>query len=247
MIRGIYAAASAMLAGMTTQGLKAHNAANVDTPGFKQVITSFEEFTKVLHQRSVVDPLMGQAYIDQMLPQGIDTIPIQTDFGQGPLRATNEPLDFAITGAGFFRIETPDGERYTRDGRFLVDAEGQLVTVDGHYVLNDSGEPIDLPVGEVTAAADGGLYVDGELADRLGVAAFDDPGSELVRDTPNAFSATGEPAGEEIGTIQQGYLEMANVNAVKLMTGAKTYEAAQRTLQMQDELLGRAIQALGKF
>jgi flagellar basal-body rod protein FlgF len=182
---------------------------------------------------------------------GVESAPEVTDFTQGPLQTTDNDLDVAIDGPGFFRVETPDGERYTRDGRFLRDAEGQLVTVDGFYVLDDNGQHIQLEDGTVEIAGDGSITVDGEEAAVLGLAEFDDPAAELTRDGNNTFAASGQPNGENTSLIKQHALEGSNASASQIMTQLvevlRTYQAAQQMVQNQDELLGRTISSLGRI
>jgi flagellar basal body rod protein FlgG len=252
MIKGLYAAASAMLAGLTRQQALAHNVANMDTPGFKELLVSMDDYvdTAVVHPPGGVNNLTGLRSLGD-LGLGVETAPEETDFTPGGLQFTAQPLDVAIQGPGFFRIQTPSGERYTRDGRFTKDAEGQLVTVDGYQVLDDGGQPIDLPEGPLSLLPDGTLTAGGQTVAKLGLAAFEDPAAELTRDLPNLFAAAGAPGGEELGTVSQGYLEMANVNPAELMTQmvavTRAYEAAQRMVQAQDELLGQTISSLGRL
>lgn len=248
MIKGIYTAASAMLAGIHKQNLKAHNVANLDTPGFKQVFTTAEEFRRT-------EVTASQSFLSSESPKligslglGVATTELQTKFGDGALQLTGHPLDFAIQGMGFFRILTPEGERYTRDGRFLRDSEDQMVTVDGYFVLDDSGGPIQLPSGEFSVDQTGAIRTGNDLVARLGVAEFNDPAAQLERGDGNFFRATGEMQAEPgNSTLHQGYLEQSNVNAVDMMIGFGTYEAAQVFVQVQDELLGRTISTVGKI
>jgi flagellar basal-body rod protein FlgF len=252
MIKGLYSAASAMIANLARQGALAHNVANLDTPGFKQVLISMDDFV----QTSVTYPPGPTAGFTQLrqigdLGLGVEASPEITDFAPGSWQSTGQPLDLAIQGPGFFRVQTPDGERYTRDGRFQRDTNGNLVTVDGYLLLDTAGQPITIPEGDPSIAADGTIIVDGQAAGQIGLAAFADPANELERDLPNTFAATGEPTGEELGIIQQGYLEMANANPSQLMSQmvavGRAYEAAQQMVQTQDELLGKAISSLGNF
>ena len=260
MIKGFYAAASAMLAGPTRQNLISHNLANVDTPGFKQVMTSLDDFVETSvstrpelvtfpHPARLVSTPRGLGD----LGLGVETITPVTDFENGALRQTGVLTDLALTGSGFFRVQTPEGERYTRDGRFLRDVDGSLVTVDGFFVLDDAGAPLQLPEGTLAVDGTGALTVDGQPAGQLGLAAFTDPAAELTRDPEqgNLFIAAGGPTGAIVGGVQQGYLETANLNPAQLMTQmvavGRAYEAAQRLVQVQDELLGRAVASLGRL
>jgi flagellar basal body rod protein FlgG len=272
MIKGLYAAASAMLADVNRQGVLAHNIANMDTPGFKQVLISLNDFyeTPVVHPPESATVPAGVP-VPAMLPfsasprlsylgklgLGVENDPEETDFADGGLQSTGQALDMAIQGLGFFRVETPSGERYTRDGRFQRDAAGQMVTVDGYRVLDANGQPIELPEdGILSVANDGTLFVNGEEVGRLGIAYFANPETDLVRDLPNAFAAAGTvleqpPEGQAAGVVVQGFLEGANVNPGQLMTQmvqvTRHYEAAQQMVQNQDELLGRTIASLGRL
>jgi flagellar basal body rod protein FlgG len=198
-------------------------------------------------------PTAGPSYLRQIgeLGLGVETSPEITDFTPGGLRQTGQPLDIAINGPGFFRVNTPNGERYTRDGRFLRDVQGNLVTVDGYFVLNDGGQPIRLDEGEVAVGPDGTIFINGLPSGAIGLAAFTDPEAELTRDLPNTFAASGAPTSTVRGTVQQGFLEMSNANPTQIMTQmvavSRAYEAAQQMVQTQDELLGKAIASLGSF
>jgi flagellar basal body rod protein FlgG len=260
MIKGLYAAASAMLAGLTRQNIISHNLANIDTPGFKQVMTSLDEFvdTSVSSHARPAGWLTPARSANQPralgdLGLGVETIQPVTDFEDGALRQTGQPLDLALHGAGFFQVQTPEGTRFTRDGRFLRDAAGALVTVDGFQVLDAAGAPLTLPAGAPAVAGDGTLTVAGQAAGQLGIVSFADPATELSRDPANGnlFLAAGAPTGTETGSVVQGFLETANINPAQLMTQmvavGRAYEAAQRLVQTQDELLGRAIATLSRL
>lgn len=251
MIKGLYSAASAMLANLTRQGTLAHNVANLDTPGFKQILVSLDDFieTAVLYPPdSAIASASGWV---GNLGLGVESSPEITDFTTGGLRHTGQMFDLAIQGPGFFRVQTPQGERYTRDGRFNRDIAGNLVTVDGYFVLSETGQPIVLPEGEASIAPDGTVLINGQTVTQISLASFADPKTELVRDMPNVFSAVSAPTGEERGTVQQGFLEMSNVNPAQIMSQMvaveRAYEAAQQMVTVQDELLGQAISSLGRF
>jgi flagellar basal body rod protein FlgG len=260
MIKGLYAAASAMLAGLTRQNLISHNLANVDTPGFKQLLVSLDDFVDTEVSTRPEAAGWPARFHPATLPRelgelglGVETIQPVTDFEAGALRQTGQLLDMALHGPGFFRIQTPQGERYTRDGRFMRDAAGSLVTVDGFQVLDAAGAPISLPDGQLAVAGDGLLTVNGQAAGQLGLASFADVENELARDPVNGnlFIAAGAPTGTDQGQVVQGYLETSNINPAQLMTQmvavGRAYEAAQRLVQTQDELLGRAIATISRL
>jgi len=248
MIKGLYAAVSAMLASISNQSLKAHNTANVDTPGFKQVFTTMQESNKT----EVFTPTglkFGPSHESiGKLGLGVVATETKTKFGNGELHVTNQPLDLAIQGGGFFRIMTPEGERFTRDGRFSRDANGTLVTVDGNKVLDASGKPIQLIEGEPVIDSKGGIFINGQLTAQLGISEFSTPETQLQNEGGNHFVALGAISQSTTNTsIHQGYLEKSNVNAVDLMIGTKSYQAAHIMVQTQDELLGKSISTLGRI
>jgi flagellar basal-body rod protein FlgF len=253
MIKGLYAAASAMLANFNRQSIIAHNAANIDTPGFKETLTSMQTFrsTSVVTQPAVsaaspILQLIGSVGL------GVDTTPEVTDFNPGGLQSSTQPFDLAINGAGFFRVKTPNGERYTRDGRFTRDSAGNLVTVDGYQVLNNSGAAITFQQdGVISVAGDGTITVDGAVVGQVGLAVFKDPKTQLTRDLANTFKAGSAPTTTGGGTIQQYFLEMSNADPASLITQMTTvsraYEAAQKLVSIQDELLGQSLQSIGRL
>jgi flagellar basal body rod protein FlgG len=251
MIKGLYAAATAMLANITRQQAIAHDVANLDTPGFKQVLTAMDDFvTTQVNQVNPNDPNRRVNVLGR-LGLGVEGVTNMNDFSQGGLKGTGYELDVALDGPGFFRIRTAAGERYTRDGRFLRDAQGNLVTTNGFNVLNAGGAPIKLGEGKINIAQDGTITVEGDAAGQLGIASFLTPETQLVRDGENAFSSTGAPNGTEKGIVAQGFLEMSNANPTRIMTQlvevTRSYEAAQQMVSNQDELLGKAIATLGRI
>jgi len=266
MNRGLYSAVSAMLANLARQSVLTHNIANLDTPGFKQLMLSLQDFMSVpvasqagAQQRTPVHQSEGLIRLLNMtepsvvgsLGLGVETAPERTDFTGGSLAFTGQPLDLAIQGNGFFRLSTPEGERFTRDGRLSRDVDGRLVSVDGYALLDANGNEILLPDGIPTVTPEGEIIVNGATIATLELTVFEDPSSELERGEGNCFLALSQPTGTDRGTIHQGYLEDSNANLVELMTRmvavGRAYEAAQQLVKVQDELLGKAISTLARI
>jgi len=246
MIRGFYSAASAMVAGLFRQELISHNISNSEVAGYKGLTTGMEDFNRVLLERVAATTTSVGA-----TSMGVITGGAVTDFSTGALRQTDQPFDLALVGDGFFRVRTGDGQdRYTRDGRFTRDANGNLVTVEGFKLLNNAGQPLTVRQGETVIAANGGVTVNGAASGQIGVATFANPDQDLERDGANLFRALRAPAATRAVNIKQGFLELANVDAVRSMTDmmavARAYEAAQRAVQMQDEMLGKAVNEIGQ-
>ncbi|MGH2897566.1 MAG: flagellar hook-basal body protein, partial [Solirubrobacteraceae bacterium] len=145
MERGLYIAASGMLAEQVRQDLISHDLANASTPGYKadRVTTaSFGEMLLADHNGRQVGALGLGARIESQT----------TDLTPGPLRTTGEPLDFAVEGEGFFAVRGAGGTRYTRDGQFQVSATGTLVTATGDEVLGPDGRPVKVGADGTVAA-----------------------------------------------------------------------------------------------
>jgi flagellar basal-body rod protein FlgF len=251
MIKGLYSAVSAMVMNAARQQALSHNIANLQTPGFKQILTTAEGFMQNQAVYTSGNTLTGSLDYLGNLGLGSQISPEYIDHGQGAMQETGNPLDFALQGNGFFTVKTPDGNRYTRDGRFLRDAENTLVTVEGYQVLDDGGQPIELPDGEVSVTSDGAISVNGTAAAQLGIGVFEEPETELQHTEGNLFTGPTASTSEEVPQVAQGYLEASNANPSQLMTQlvevARSYEAAQKMVQNHDELLGKTIASLGRI
>lgn len=244
MIRGIYTSASALRAATLHQGRLAHNLANLQTTGFKQLLTVRQAYELRTLSRFNAD---GGEYLERVgnLEQGLMVPDDIVDFSQGTFEITERPFDLAIEGDGFFRVQTPEGERYTRDGSFHRDTLGQLVTRDGFYVLGSNGQPVVLPAGEASIQADGAIYVGGQQVAQIGLADVDDP-EQWVQENNNLFStAAAQPLDPNTISIKQGYLEQSNVDenaqVLEMMRILRLYEASQRTLQVQSTALSEIL------
>ncbi len=251
MIKGLYSAVSAMVMNATRQQALSHNIANVQTPGFKQILTTAQGFMQ--DQAAYTNGNLQANQVNYIGTMGLGTqIGADfIDFGQGAMQTTNNPLDFAVQGNGFFTVKTPDGNRYTRDGRFLRDSANTLVTVDGFQVLDKAGQPIKLPDGDVSVTQAGEMSVNGTVVATLGIGVFAKPETELQHTEGNLFTGPAASTGTELPQVVQGSLETSNANVSQLMTQlvevGRSYEAAQKLVQNQDELLGKTIASLGRI
>lgn len=251
MIKGLYSAVSAMVMNAARQQVLSHNIANMETPGFKQILTTISDFMPD-HAVYVNGPVGTNSmnYVGN-LGLGSQLGHEFMDFTEGAFEQTDNPLDFAIQGNGFFRVQTPDGQRYTRDGRFLRDANNNLVTVDGYKVLDANGQAIQLPAGEVSVSSDGNIAVNGQQVAQLGFGVFQNPRTELQHTEGNLFTGPAASTSQDVPRVQQGYLEASNTNPSQVMTQlvevARSYEAAQKLVQNNDELLGKSIPSLGRI
>lgn len=253
MVRGLYISASGMTAQELEQNRVSNNLANASTTGFKKDTNLFRTFQEVLLER--VDRLpqgsTGRSVIGT-INYGTMVDETRTDYSDGFLQETNRDLDVAILGEGMFTIDTPEGLRFTRDGAFQLDNEGYLVNENGGYVLGYEGL-INLGDLEMQITTEGEfLTEEGWIVDRLLLADFDD-WERLTKAGDNLFIAPDEvdviPA--ENAKLQVGFLEKANINIVKeivdLITITRIYEANQKAIQAQDEILGKSVNELGSL
>ncbi len=218
----------------------ANNIANASTPGFKS-------------------EMMLMSEVDLPAERGVKLSYVQDfatarDFSPGPLRATGNSLDLAVQGDGFFAVQTPEGTRYTRVGRFQLDANGILVTSQGYPVLaGGSTVTISPDDGPVNIAEDGSISTDRatggqqqQVIGKLDLVDFADP--HALKPAPdNLFIATAQPTAAT-GKIAQGMLEDSNVRPILEMTNlievTRNYQAMQRFLDSEHERQRRAINSI---
>jgi len=212
-----------------------NNLANVDTPGFKKETVTFDE---MLYQANSSRQRVGKA------------LRINTVHQQGVVQKTDAPLDLAISGEGFFRIQAPGGVRYTRAGNFQRNNEGLLVTANGYPVLGEAG-PITITGNRFEVARDGRLSVDGVSVNRLTVVNADP--QALKKEGENLFRLA-EGAAEEASPnfqLLQGHLEKSNVNTVTEMTEMidlyRAYEGQQKMIRAVDDLDDLAARRVGSL
>jgi flagellar basal-body rod protein FlgG len=281
MVRGLYTGASAMIAQMRRIDVLSNNLANVNTPSYKKDSTIMKAFPEMLIRRINDDgvreipigsydlmPVIGK------MGTGVEVNEVYTRFEQGSLKQTENAFDLAIEGEGFIAVETEEGERYTRNGSFLIDRDGWLVTKDGFKVLGENG-PIMLKKNNFLVDEDGNVYENAEysedpfrlvsmeenewnetvLLDRLKIVNFPKvryikkTGESLYRETE--YSEPAFVMNEGRPKVYQGFLETSNVNPViemvNLIEVHRSYEANQRMIQAHDGALGRAINEVGKL
>jgi flagellar basal-body rod protein FlgF len=217
----------------------ANNVANQTTSGFKADHIAFREYLARIDRQTTGDPLVS-------LVTDPDTY---TDFSAGGLEQSYRDLDFAIDGDGFFAVETAAGVRYMRDGRFSVNAFGELVTRSGASVLDAGGSPIlvDPEAGPLLATPDGELQQNATPIAQLGVFRFDDQ-RQLRKAGDNLFAASSEPTTAAAPRVRQGFIETSNVNPVAAMTDMieimRAYEQAAQLSDTANDLERRAVETL---
>jgi len=219
----------------------ANNIANMNTPAYKGEHMLFAEY--LARSRSA----------DSAFP---DSLSYTTDFGtyrdvdRGPMEATANPLDVAINGEGYFEIETDFGRYYTRNGRFMLDNDGMIVTTQGHPVLTTEGTPVFIAPNEkeISIARDGSMSTETGPVGRLRVVNFEDE-QAMRRVQAGLYDAQDqEPQDVDGVTLEQGTIEGSNVQPVVEMTRLidvhRAYEAIQKLIESEGERQRTAIKTL---
>jgi flagellar basal-body rod protein FlgF len=252
----IRAVENALLIGLSREAtLERHlavisnNLANVNTVGYKADQMMFEEF------------LNSSAHDDNFASQDRRVSYVQDrgtfrDMSQGPIQQTGNPLDVAISGAGFLTVQTTDGERYTRDGNLQLNNVGQLVTANGDTVVGTTGPIVFQPTDhDITISADGTITVlEGasrvdSIRGKLRIASFADA-QKLLKQSNNLYSAPNgtAPTQDTKSMVQQGYVEKSNINSVvemsRMIEVNRTYTNIATLLSQQSDLHKSAIDKL---
>jgi flagellar basal-body rod protein FlgF len=216
----------------------ANNIANLSTTGYRREGVVFAEMVQALpvEGNSVAMTAARGRYFDEL---------------QGSLDETGGTLDLAIEGEGYFTVMTPAGERLTRAGAFTRDADGRVVNMDGHALLDEGGGEIVVPfeARQINVSADGTVSADGEPVARVWLVTVEDQ-SKLFREAGVLFRADTAPVPVEDGRVLQGFLEQSNVNPVaelaRMVEVQRAYERGQKLMDGEDERIRLVVRILGQ-
>ena len=274
VVRGLFTAASGMNVQQNRLDEIANNLANVDLNGYKKDTAIQKAFPEMLIRRMNDNGVyrfpfgsVDTAPIVGVVGTGVETNEVFTNFTQGAMKQTENDFDLALEGRGFMTVQTPQGERLTRNGAFLVNSDGYLVTKSGDYVLGETG-PIKLKKNNFVIDEDGTVWQNSTFAaddkrlvsqaenqweniervDRLKL--VDVKRERYLQKQGNSYWRTTDESGDAqiIGPgvrpkVRQGFLEGANVNAVQEMVEMievnRAYDANQKTIQTEDALIGK--------
>ena len=229
---------SAMVIQTKKNEVVANNLANADTIGFKKDFTFFDTYHKEL--------------------EDVNNLSIQAvkDFSQGDYENTNNPLDLAINGEGFFNIQSDNEVVYSRNGHFDLDINGNLVDSAGNFVLGEQGTinllTTEEQVSNIYVSGEGEIYVDDVLVDRIKVTNFIE-NTQMERLSGSTFRLSNPSMAEEeesTASVLQGRIEKSNVNPitemVNLMELERGFQSSQRTIKILDDILNKAATQLSK-
>lgn len=229
-----------------------NNLANVNTVGFKEDQPAFREVLSSVQRiapESLEEQFLSHEYLDDYV--GMDKSAVVVDevgknFELGRIRVTGNALDIALANEGFFIIETPQGERFTRAGNFELDPSGRIVNNEGYPVLGKNGA-ITIDEGEIVVSETGQISVDGILADKLRLVRFENQ-DHLQKLGSSFFAPTNEndlPIESDEILVKQRMLEDSNVNSMlemtRMITATRAYETVNKALTKLDQLDEKAI------
>lgn len=255
MIRALWSAATGMNAQQMQTDVVANNLANSSTTGFKKSRANFEDLMyRTMQVAGQTTPGGGQVPTGIQVGFGVKPTSVQKLFTQGDFLQTDNQLDFAIQGAGFFRVRHGDEDLYTRAGNFTLDSEGFITTASGDRLQPEISLPTE--TATVTLQGDGTLTAFGVDEDILAtenilISTFVNPaglfavGNNLFRATQGSGDATEQTPGQEgAGTTVNNFLEGSNVSVIEemvsLISGQRTYEANSKSIQTADSMLSTA-------
>lgn len=221
----IYDAIRGCLIQQATFDMIANNLANAGTTGFKKDFLFLDEAQEV-NAKSIM--------------------------AQGNIRHTGNPLNLALAGEGFFKVDTPNGIRYTRNGSFYLNAQGVLITSNGDPVLGTGG-PVSIEGTDITIDTTGRIEVDGTEVDTLAIVSFEQP-ENLQKEGDSYYVYVGDenegPQPQET-SVQQGYLEESNVmvteEMIRMVEALRNFESYVKVLQTFDEVNAEVINEVGKL
>jgi flagellar basal-body rod protein FlgG len=254
MFSSLWIAKTGLDAQQTRMSVTSNNLANVNTTGFKRSRAAFEDLIyQNQRQPGAQSSQATQVPAGTMIGTGVRVVGTEKLFTQGELVQTNNPLDMAVQGRGFFQVTMPDGTvAYTRDGSFHLNSDGQIVTNSGYPIEpaltvpanaqsltigNDGTVSVQLP-GQAAPAQIGTV----QTADFINPAGLEARGENLLVETAaSGAPQTGTPGLNGLGTVMQGSLESSNVNVVEelvnMIETQRAYEMNSKAISATDQML----------
>ena len=257
MIRSLYTAATGMGAMQENINVISNNLANVGTMGFKRSRAEFQDLLyQTMRMPGTETPTGNQVPTGIQVGMGSKLAAVSKLFSQGDFQQTGNELDMAIQGKGFFQVLQPDGSTaYTRMGAFRLDSAGQMVTADGEPLeppvsipqdalnvsVSATGQVSVMQPGQTVASVVGQI----DLANFINPAGLVSVGRGLYKETAASGTAmTANPGSNEVGQVQQGFIESSNVNVVEELTNMilaqRAYELNSKAITTSDEMLQTA-------
>jgi flagellar basal-body rod protein FlgF len=249
VIIGLYTAANGMRTIEERMDVISNNIANSSSPGFRAQRAVQQGFFGIFREKA------GHPVYFNAAPgpgAGVKLVDTYTALRPGAFTTTDDPLHIALQGPGYLAVDTPQGERFTRNGHLTVNTLGQLSTADGHTVQGIGGDPITVAGGMAAITEEGNVLVDNLPVGQLRLVEFADP-QALLREGYNLYAAPApvlDMAAEAGETrVISGALESSNVQLpsemVNMMLAVRMYSANQKVIATVDETASRLIEQVG--
>lgn len=263
MVKGLYTAFTGMVNEQKRLDVLSNNLANADTNGYKKEGTTSQTFADELAVRIKDTSYYGRPKRLGGMSMGVHIGETYTDYSQGNYKITDNQTDFALNGNGFFAISYTDkagntSVKYTRDGAFIVNTQGYLVTKDGDYVLSRDGARNTNPNAYIRVnpnlpfkvTENGNIYQNDALVGTIGTVDFADY-NYIAKFGENLYDTVdGAAIIESEAIVDQGYIEASNVNVVSemvnMITISRAYQAGQKVINAVDETLDKAVNQVGR-
>ncbi|MCR5792813.1 MAG: flagellar hook-basal body protein [Lachnospiraceae bacterium] len=257
MLRGLYTGWTGMATEQKRLDIISNNIANAATTGYKQENVTSQAFAQVLTDKIRDSSVNYRTQAIGHMSLGVKPGEVYTTYDQGSLRETGNTYDLAIQGKGFFQVNVTnkDGSvstRYTRDGSFTITRDGFVVDADGNRLQGANGD-VQVPVDAANIAIDkaGRVVADNIVVDQITLVDFADYDYLLKVGDVSYRPVDGATIIDADGQIEQGYLEMSNVQAVtemvKLISITRAYEANQKVIQSEDAIIDKAVNSVGRI
>lgn len=251
MLNGLYTATSGLVMQQKRTEVIANNLANIDTKGYKRDVATFSQY--MANPSVSPDDMIRASKYNKMINATTRLDDISTSYSIGHLQETGREFDFALTNPNaFFVVDTPFGIRFTRNGDFTVDSEGDLVTQEGFKVLSSTTQAQNVPVAQgsrFTVSDTGDILVNGVATGKIATAEFNDL-TKLQKIGSNLFTAIDTlPEDSEFPGVEAGFLEGSNVNPmqemVRMIEANRQFETYQKLITTIDDLNNKAINTVG--
>lgn len=247
MVRGIFSAATGMITQYEQINVLGNNTANVNTPGFKADDLSFSTFGDEITSRMMDNVPVGT------ISKGVTVSGEGTDLSSGSYEGTDISTDLAISGNGFFAVQSPSGGgvKYTRDGEFSVDSQGFLALPTGERLLGVNGQPLNVGGSQFSVAKDGTVTTATGATAKIDIYDTQNEKQNVLKRTDGFFDINGATPVTQTatGSIMQGYLEDSNTdivtNMTQMMEATRAFQGCQQAFQVSDDALDKLVTQVG--
>ncbi len=257
MFKSLWIASTGMEAQQLYVDVISNNLANVNTVGFKKNRVDFEDLLYMgTKTPGVASSPNTEVPTGVQIGQGVRPVATQKQFSMGSLQQTENPLDLAIEGDGFFQIIKPNGETaYTRDGTLKIDSGGNLVNSNGYALepaisITEETQKINISPDGIVSILESGSSTPVQVGN-IELARFVNPtglqaigGNLFVKTEASGEPVTGVPGDSALGFISQGFLELSNVSVVEemvnMIVAQRAYEISSKSIKTADDMLQMA-------